>query len=79
MNKIINYFFDDDEKELIPMYLVLVPLFVIWVITLFVQEEIMKETQKEKDYTTTESPLLKSSTYKITKKSNFVNRGVENE
>ncbi len=36
MNKIINYFFEEDEKELVPMYLALVPLFAIWLITLFV-------------------------------------------
>ena len=48
MNKVINYFFEEDEKELIEKYLVLIPLFVVWLMTIFMQEERMKRRQKEK-------------------------------
>lgn len=35
MNKVINYFFEEDEKELVEKYLVLIPLFVVWLMTIF--------------------------------------------
>ena len=35
MNKLINYLFEEDEKELINKYLILLPLFAIWLITMF--------------------------------------------
>lgn len=36
MNKVIDYFFEEDEKELVNKYLILLPLFVIWLITIFI-------------------------------------------
>lgn len=35
MNKVINYFFDEEETEIKKKYIVFIPLFVIWLTTIF--------------------------------------------
>lgn len=35
MDKVINYFFEEDEKEILNKYLIFIPLITIWLITIF--------------------------------------------
>lgn len=35
MNRIINYFFDEEETEIKTKYIIFIPLVAIWLLTIF--------------------------------------------
>lgn len=62
MNKVIDYFFDKEEKDLVEDYkhlgIIAIISLIITLITIL-QEATMKEGQKEKDSITTIKPFVK--------------------